>query len=74
MCSNVALYRANLGAYVLHHDTMSRCMWHNPKRASIENEQLAGLKGFEPLTAGLKVRCATWLRHRPPASVKTCTI
>ena len=25
----------------------------------------AGLKGFGPLTTGLRVRCATWLRHRP---------
>ena len=25
----------------------------------------AGLVGFEPTTAGLKVRCATWLRYRP---------
>ena len=27
----------------------------------------AGLVGFEPTTAGLKVRCATWLRYRPRA-------
>ena len=26
----------------------------------------AGLVGFEPTTTGLKVRCATWLRYRPP--------
>ena len=25
----------------------------------------AGLMGFEPMTAGLRVRCATWLRYRP---------
>ena len=29
----------------------------------ISNE--AGLVGFEPTTAGLRVRCATWLRYRP---------
>ncbi len=27
----------------------------------------AGLEGFGPSTTGLKVRCATWLRHRPCA-------
>ena len=26
---------------------------------------MAGLEGFEPSTAGLRVRCATWLRYRP---------
>ena len=26
---------------------------------------MAGLGGFEPPTAGLKVRCSTWLSHRP---------
>lgn len=26
---------------------------------------IAGLEGFEPTTAGLRVLCATWLRHRP---------
>lgn len=25
----------------------------------------AGLEGFEPSTAGLRVRCSTWLSHRP---------
>ena len=25
----------------------------------------AGLEGFEPSTAGLRVLCATWLRYRP---------
>ena len=25
----------------------------------------AGLEGFGPSTTGLRVRCATWLRHRP---------
>ncbi len=25
----------------------------------------AGLEGFGPSTAGLRVLCATWLRHRP---------
>ena len=27
--------------------------------------KLAGLEGFGPSTTGLRVRCATWLRHRP---------
>ena len=27
--------------------------------------KMTGLVGFEPTTAGLKVRCATWLRYRP---------
>ncbi len=26
---------------------------------------MAGLVGFGPTTAGLRVLCATWLRHRP---------
>ena len=26
---------------------------------------MAGLEGFGPSTAGLRVRCATWLRYRP---------
>ena len=30
-----------------------------------ESTGRAGLMGFEPTTAGLKVRCATWLRYRP---------
>ena len=29
--------------------------------------KMTGLVGFEPTTAGLKVRCATWLRYRPRA-------
>ena len=29
------------------------------------NDVIAGLEGFEPTTAGLRVLRATWLRHRP---------
>ena len=29
------------------------------------NKEDAGLEGFGPSTTGLKVRCATWLRHKP---------
>ena len=29
----------------------------------------AGLEGFEPPTAGLRVRCSTWLSHRPAVAV-----
>ena len=32
-----------------------------PRAGQIE----AGLEGFEPSTAGLRVRCSTWLSHRP---------
>ena len=35
----------------------------------------AGLKGFEPSTAGLRVLCATWLRHRPTkVGIQGCVI
>ena len=29
------------------------------------HQDMAGLEGFEPSTAGLRVRCSTWLSHRP---------
>ena len=34
----------------------------------------AGLGGFEPPTAGLRVRCSTWLSHRPADTSATVVI
>ena len=34
-----------------------------------ERKSRAGLEGFEPSTAGLRVRCSTWLSHRPAVAV-----
>ena len=41
---------------------------HRDRRYPVFLDQetvIAGLEGFEPTTAGLRVLCATWLRHRP---------
>ncbi|MBM2819601.1 MAG: hypothetical protein HW410_1283 [Nitrosarchaeum sp.] len=41
---------------------MEKLCW---KKEISESKVEAGLVGFGPTTTGLRVRCATWLRHRP---------
>ena len=40
-------------------------MKHNVAGRILGPIRVAGLVGFGPTTTGLRVRCATWLRHRP---------